>query len=673
MSIRNLNYEYIKDTAHIDRIRSVITDGSAPIQFDTETTGLDPHNDTILLYQFGTGAKQFVVDNRFVSIKAFKDILEDTKRAKILHNAKFDYKMLKGEDITLECIRDTMLTEYCLTAGIQHDGRDLETVAAKYLTLKLDKEMQETFIGMKRDAVFSERQIAYAAADVTFLEDILRRQWVKVKAHGMAATAYLEFNVMPAFADMEYYGIPINREQWLGNASNSQSKLKAIMEELDEWACSRGYAQRNVMDEATINWASTKDVLTILNHQFRLKGTPAITSSDDDTLEQLWDKTQNPFIQMFREFRDLAKQNGTYGLAYLKHLNPKTGCIHPTFNQYGTATGRPSGSKPNMLNIPRDKKYREAFLAPDGFDVHTKDYSGAELRIVASMSNDPAMCEAYEQGKDLHTYVAAKFMERDYDTLNALVKAKDPEACEVRQAAKAINFGIIYGSGAAKFALDLKIPLEKSRGYVWGHKKEFAVMHKFLRNISIGAIENGYAATLLGRKRFFRTPPYPQHIVDAWEKAKKNSCESRTLYQYALWSIPTYKDYLRDAEQRRDVAMPFAEWREHGPGRTPEIIKFESEASAIMREAGNHPIQGGNADITKHAMVRTRDQFKARGYYPHAHIMLQVYDELAVLAPTKWRADVEKIVDDAMIECGKLVIQNIPVVVEGHIKQCWTK
>lgn len=232
---------------------------------------------------------------------------------------------------------------------------------------------------------------------------------------------------------------------------------------------------------------------------------------------------------------------------------------------------------------------------------------------------------------------------------------------------------IIYGSGAKKFALDLKIPLEKSKGYVMGHKKAFATMHGFLRNISIGAVENGYASTLLGRRRFFRRPPYPKHIEDAWMKAKKHSCESRTLYQYAMANIPNYRDYLRDMQQRNEVPMPFDVWREHGPGRTPEIIKFEAEVGAIMREAGNHPIQGGNADITKHAMVRIRDKFKELGYYPEAHIMLQVYDELAVIAPTKWRAEVEKIVDDAMIECGKLVITNIPVIVEGHTKQCWTK
>jgi DNA polymerase I-like protein with 3'-5' exonuclease and polymerase domains len=178
---------------------------------------------------------------------------------------------------------------------------------------------------------------------------------------------------------------------------------------------------------------------------------------------------------------------------------------------------------------------------------------------------------------------------------------------------------------------------------------------------------------LLGRKRFFNPPTYPKDLVEEWNHKRKHESCSQSLYKYCTSQILSYQDYLRDAEQRREVAMPFAEWRDHGPGRTADTIQFESEASAIMRESGNHPIQGGNADVTKHAMVRCRDQFIAKNYYPRAHIMLQVYDELAVVAPSEWRDDIEKIVDNAMIEAGGLVIKNIPVIVEGHVKPCWTK
>lgn len=434
--MRRLNYEYIKSTADIARIRRILGEGVSPIQFDTETTGLDFITDKILLYQFGTSHQQFVIDNRFVPITAFKDILEDPNRAKLLHNSKYDYQMLKGEGITMEGARDTMLAEYCITAGLTKFGRDLETVCAKYTGVKLDKEMQDTFIGLHDNVEFSQRQLEYAAMDVTLLQTIILAQWEILKKEGLTDTARLEFQVMPAFADMEYYGISIDKEQWLSNISSSEKGLVEVIKKLDDWAVACRFAYRDLSGRTGINWSSQQQMLKM----FRLLW-PHMPDTKDSTLEEFSLKHGHPVLELAREFRDLAKQTGTYGAAYLEHIHPKTGRIHPKFNQYGAATGRPTGREPNMLNIPRDKKYRSAFVAPPGYDIHTKDYSGCELRIVASMSGDKAMCEAYNKGMDLHTYVASKFMRKDYDELSKLVAAKDPEACDIRQACKSLNFG----------------------------------------------------------------------------------------------------------------------------------------------------------------------------------------------------------------------------------------
>jgi DNA polymerase-1 len=272
--------------------------------------------------------------------------------------------------------------------------------------------------------------------DVAWLEDIFRRQWVHIKKEGLQSTALLEFEVMPAFADMEYYGIHINKNSWLKNIDSSEKGLVEVARQLDEWAVANRYAFYNLKDETGINWDSQQQVLKLLRNVYK-----ELKDTTDKTLEDYHIKYNNPVLALLRDYRELSKQNGTYGANYLKFIHPVTGKIHPKFNQYGAATGRPSGKEPNMLNIPRDKRYREAFIAPEGYDIHTKDYSGCELRIVASMSKDKAMCDAYNRGMDLHTYVAAQFMRKDYEALNALVKAKDEEACNVRQACKSLNFG----------------------------------------------------------------------------------------------------------------------------------------------------------------------------------------------------------------------------------------
>lgn len=225
--------------------------------------------------------------------------------------------------------------------------------------------------------------------------------------------------------------------------------------------------------------------------------------------------------------------------------------------------------------------------------------------------------------------------------------------------------------GPSKLSFNLKIPYAQAQAYYYGHKKEFATMHKFLEKVGLSAIANGFAATALGRKRFFKEPTYPKDILNEYRRT--GSTQSRSLYEFTMSKIPDYRTYKRECMEGGCDPMIFHEWKDSGPGITPEIRQFMGESSSIFRESGNHPIQGGNADVTKHAMVRVRNKLRERGYYPDAHIILQVYDELVVQAPTRWREDVEQIVDSSMKEAGELIIKNIPVVVEGHIGPCWTK
>lgn len=442
----NLNYTYVKDSGAVGRIKEELARHEL-IEFDTETTGLDYLADNILMYQFGLPERQYVVDARYIPIAAFADILSSEQIKKVGHNLKFDYLFAKNNGVTMEGLIDTMLAEHCLTAGLQKFGRDLETCASKYLRYKLDKNMQQSFVGHYGD--FSDRQIRYAAMDVAIPRALIMAQYRRLQALGLVPTFKLECDVLPSFADMEYFGLELDVDAWLANHKGAGEKLVQIVSDLngelgrlikesnpEDWSGLDDSCFPDITGQVYFNWNSQPQLLGLLQTMY-----PQISSTGDAVLEKLADEYGHPLVSLLREYRSYAKQTGTYGTSYVAHIHPRDGRFHPIINQYGTDTGRPSGKKPNMLNIPREKSYRTPWRGGAGRKIITKDYSGCELRIVASMSGDPGMIEAFSRGLCLHTYVAAKFKNMDYDELDKKRKAGDDEAVAVRTAVKSLNFG----------------------------------------------------------------------------------------------------------------------------------------------------------------------------------------------------------------------------------------
>lgn len=221
--------------------------------------------------------------------------------------------------------------------------------------------------------------------------------------------------------------------------------------------------------------------------------------------------------------------------------------------------------------------------------------------------------------------------------------------------------------GPGRLASELKIPLDLAKTYYYGHKKEFAVMHKFLEATGKFAGANLYVETVLGRKRFFKAMRFPEVVRVMASSLNNNRAK---MFHYAMSKAPSYLDYIRQCKQIRQQPQPFMVWQKTLP---EEWQTFLSSAAAIAREGGNHPVQGGNADITKHAMVMIRNRLKAAGLYPTARICLQVYDELVGDCREGDVEQMDDIMQRSMIEAGELVIRSVPVELDTHIEDHWTK
>ena len=662
-----LNYRFIDQQHELETIVIPRVRNHWLWELDTETTGLDPHVDRVIMMQIGIPGHQFVIDTRKVNPEPLRPYLESRDFVKVVHNANFDYQMILGSfGIVLERIYDTMLMEMLLCAGVRKSGYGLDDCALHYFNYHLDKGLQQSFVN--HFGAFTEKQIKYAAYDVVgLMKALMDAQIEKLKHWNLIAIAKLENDVLPAFADMNFYGLRLNKEKWLGLDHSSSEEYDELVDGLNAFIRSSGLVGVDMFGEVCFNWQSQPQLLALLQALF-----PHIRDTNDQTLDTLYYETKNEFIGNLRKFRKLAKKTGTYGETYTNHVHRVTGRFHPRIGQLGTDTGRPSCKKPNVLNIPRDKRYRTPWEAGPGRKLITLDYGGCELRIMASQSGDPAMCQAFNEGKDLHSFVAARFTQQNYEEFVRKVEAKDPDAGAQRQAFKSINFGIAYGMGAFKFSVKQKLPLETAKAYIAGYKQLFNVMMAWLRANGEHALHQGWISTHCGRKRFFHPVAVPKEVRETWEDARRLSVTSdgettfhTSLLEYAFSKAP---NYLNDRSS--DDTLTYNAWLAKLP---PAWRSFIDQVGAVQREGGNTPLQGGNADITKYAMVAIRNRLRQRGYYPNVRICLQVYDELVTDTPESLAQEVYAIVKEEMIRAGQRVITRVPVIVEGEIADTWTK
>jgi len=468
--------------------------------FDSETTALNTFDAEIVGLSFAVKATEayyvpFPADKAAAQqiINEFMPLFLDETKTLIGQNIKYDLQVLKNYSIEIKNkLFDTMIAHFLINPEMRH-GMDL--LAETYLNYS--PISIETLIGKKgktqgnmRDAdVEAIKEYAAEDADVTLqLKNIFAPQLNENKLESLFAD--VEVPLVHVLSDMEREGIRIDTKV----LNDYSVELEKDITKID--------AEIQALAGTPFNISSPKQVGEILFEYLKIIDKPKKTktgqySTGEDVLSKLTDK--HPIVSKILEYREVVKLKNTYVDTLPLLVNAGTGRVHTSYNQVVAVTGRLSSDNPNLQNIPvrteRGRYIRKAFVARDENHVLlSADYSQIELRIVASISKDPNMCEAFRLGKDIHTATAAKVYGIDESEVTK----------EMRYKAKSVNFGIIYGQGAFGLAENIGVSRTEAKQLIDNYFREYSSIKKYMDDTINFARDNGYVQTLLGRKRWLR-------------------------------------------------------------------------------------------------------------------------------------------------------------------------
>lgn len=457
---------------------------------DTETTGLNALEDDLVGMSFSWKKEEgwYVACGTTVPTP-IKKILENPKIKKTGHNIKFDIKMLHHAGVEVHGVAyDTMLASYLLNSGSR--GHGLDNLAFG----EFGHEMQpiEDLIGKGRDQISMadvdvEKVAWYAAEDADFSWRLYEALAPQLKKEGLDKLMNeIEMPIVPVLVKMEELGVKLNPDFLHSMSKKMHSRIRIL--------------EKNIQKQAgtEFNVASNVQLKGVLFEKMKLstdkiKRTKTGFSTSASELEKMRDV--HPIIGMIQEFRELSKLTSTYVDALPTMVNKRTGRIHTSYNQTIAATGRLSSTDPNLQNIPirteLGREIRKAFIPEQGNRILSLDYSQIELRIVAHLSKDKVMSEAFQNGEDIHTRTAAELHE---------VKQKEVTK-EMRRQAKAINFGILYGMGVQGIQRDSGVSREEAKYFLDRYFTIHSGIKAYLEKMKEFVHERGYAETIFGRRR----------------------------------------------------------------------------------------------------------------------------------------------------------------------------
>ena len=423
-------------------------------------------------------------------VDIFKPLYEDPEILKIGQNIKYDYMVLRNYGVDLQGrMFDTMLAHYVIQPELQHNMDYMAETLLNYQTVHIEELIGPKGKNQKNMRDLSPQEVyEYAAedADITLrLKNVLEPRLKEVGAERLFWD--IEMPLVKVLADMELNGVRLDTQQLKLTQQTFTERMNAY--------------ERHAYEEAgeTFNIASPKQVGDILFGKMQLLEKPKRTKTgqyvtSEEVLQQLRGKA--PIVDDILNYRGMKKLLGTYVEALPKLINKRTGHIHTSFNQAITATGRLSSSDPNLQNIPvRDddgKEIRKCFIPDEGCRWFSADYSQIELRIMAHLSADENMTEAFREGFDIHRATAAKIWKESMDQVSDSQRKK----------AKQANFGIIYGITAFGLSQRMDIPTGEARKLIDDYFETFPKVHQYMEDVKRMAREKGYAETLYGRRRY---------------------------------------------------------------------------------------------------------------------------------------------------------------------------
>lgn len=452
------------------------------IGLDTETTGLDPYRSALRLLQLSSPTANYVIDLfelPALQNQRLRELLTAPRPIKVGHNIRFDLKFLwHHAGIRLQGLFDTMLADQLITAGLAGISHSLAAVAQRHLSIELDKLEQRS--DWSSLTGLTESQLEYAARDVAVLLPLREQLISKIKELRLVEVTKLEFDCVAPIGAMELAGMHLDTGCWDRLVENVRREHDRLAAELRTMLTIEGSS--NLFGEFDINLDSPQQVVDALN---RLG--ISVRNTNAGTLQPY--AGQHPVVAKLLDYRAVQKSLTSYGENILEFVHPVTGRLHPNFRQIGTPTGRLSCSDPNLQQIPASPEYRRCFSAPAGRKMIIADYSQIELRIVADWSGDTALTKAFVAGADLHKLTASQMFGIPLDLVGKTE----------RSAAKALNFGIIYGMGAQGLAARIGLTVPHAEELIKKYFKTYSGIAAWLREASDTAVRERKCRTRAGR------------------------------------------------------------------------------------------------------------------------------------------------------------------------------
>ena len=446
------------------------------------------------------------------SKELFKDVFENKEIEKYGCKMKHDYILLKQAGITMQNIKyDISIAAYLINSNL--NAYKVEDIARDYLSYDItvldqkenDSNVQTSLFDEVAEVdVPSEKDIAKAYVIYKSIE-ILSEKLKEIEAEKLFYE--IEMPCVEVLADMQWEGIFIDEKELIKFGGKLKKKLEELTIDIYEAAG----------EEFNIN--SPKQLGVILFEKMKLpimKKTKSGYATDVETLEKL--RSFSSIIDKILEYRQVQKLNSTYVEGMIPHINEKTGRIHTTFHQTVTATGRLSSSDPNLQNIPTrtelGKKLRKVFKAEDGKIFLDADYSQIELRVLAAVSGDANMVEAFKEGIDIHTSTASKIFDVPIDEVSKQLRSK----------AKAVNFGIVYGISDFGLSEQVGINIKEAKKYIEQYLDKYSGIKNYMSEIVESTKKKGYVSTLLGRRRYIPELQSSNYMVRKFgERAAMNT------------------------------------------------------------------------------------------------------------------------------------------------------
>jgi DNA polymerase I len=590
-------------------------DPQKPVAWDTETTSLETHlaklvglgccwgdRDTDVAYipishTTGTQLEQKLV------LDTLKPILESDRYPKAFQNTKFDRLVLHHQGISLAgVVFDTMLASYVLDPEKTHNLGDLSARYGLAITAKSYKDL-----GIPKGKTIADLEIPvvadYCGLDAYATYYLVAQLKAKLREFPELEKLLIDVEqpLEKVLATMESTGIKLDTDY----LQHFSQQLNQDLHQLEQAT----YAAAG--EEFNLN--SPKQLSVILFEKLALdvkksRQTKTGYSTNQQVLEKL--RGDHPVIDNMLEYRTLAKLKSTYVDALPTMVRPSTGRLHTDFNQCVVATGRLSSSNPNLQNIPIrtefSRQIRQAFIPETGWLLVAADYSQIELRILAHLSQEPVLVDAYRHGKDVHSVTAKLLFDKEEIT------------SAERRLGKIINFGVIYGMGAQRFARESGLQANVGKQFIEKYREQYAQVFRYLEKVKQQAIAQGYVQTILGRRR------YVNLVSDNLKSLRGTNPDKINL----------------------------------------DDLNYSYIDAEILRGAANSPIQGSSADIIKLAMIKLQEilpDYQAR-------LLLQVHDELILEVPPEEWQELQPIIKSTMEDAVEL---RVPLAVDINAGKNW--